>query len=340
MTIQAFTLDNDLVINSQFVTAKTTYEYALSNLVPLIDKLDLQRKIQESKFYKRLEKDILGGCIMPPLTLAFILEDVEFSTKDEAEKYINENIKDAFVLDGIQRLNTLERTRKNSTDLTLERPIFLNVIFCSSMDNLLYRMITLNNGQKPMTARHQIEILASNVYEFNNLPIEVQTEKERKKKVIKGSFNKGDVIKAYIAFLSDSINIDNQRIIEEKLDELIAEKILNSNITDDNLEFSEIVEYVDELCKEQELLNWFKVNNNFIGFTVGIRKSYSEVKSIEKEDFLKAVNVFEKAFSGFDVSKVKVGLLRRKLVAYFIENFEKFYEMDENEMLDILSTLD
>ena len=34
------------------------------------------------------------------------------------------------------------------------------------MDRLLYRMITLNNGQKPMTARHQIEILASNIFDF------------------------------------------------------------------------------------------------------------------------------------------------------------------------------
>lgn len=340
MSIQVSSIDNDLVINSQFVTAKTNYSYAITNLVPLIDKLDLQRKIQDSKFYKRLEKDLIKGCIMPPLTLAFVIEGVEFSTCENAEIYINENIQDAFVLDGIQRLNTLNRTNKSNSGLNLERPLFLNIIFCSSMDNLLYRMITLNNGQKPMTARHQIEILASNVYDFNNLPIEVQTEKERKKRVIKGSFNKGDVIKAYIAFLSDSINIDNQRIIEEKLDELIAEKILNSNITDDNLEFSEIIAYVDELCNSPELLEWFKVNNNFIGFAVGVRKSFNQVKLVKKDELSRSIQVFEKAFSAFDVSKVKVGLQRRKLVSYFIENYTRFSEMDENDMLDALSTLD
>lgn len=340
MSIQVFSIDNDLVIKSQFVTAKTTYSYAISNLVPLIDKLDLQRKIQDSKFYKRLEKDLIKGCIMPPLTLAFVVEGVEFSSCSNAETYINQRIQDAFVLDGIQRLNTLDRTNKSDSGLNLDRPLFLNIIFCSSMDNLLYRMITLNNGQKPMTARHQIEILANNVYDFNNLSLEIQTEKERRKRIIKGSFDKGDVIKAYIAFLSDSINIDNQRIIEDKLDELIAENILNSDITDDNLEFSEIVTLVDELCNDTEIHNWFKVNNNFIGFAVGIRKSFDRVRLVSKEEFQKSIRVFEKAFSAFDVSKVKVGLQRRKLVAYFIENFSSFLGMDENDMLDVLSTID
>jgi len=340
MTIQVFSLDQDLVIKSQFVTAKTTYSFAIENLVPLIDKLDIQRKIQDSKFYRRLEKDLVKGCIMPPLTLAYIVQNIELTTIKEAEAYINEHIHDAFVLDGIQRLNTLERTIKNSQNLDLDRPMFLNIIFCASMDNLMYRMITLNNGQKPMTARHQIEILANNVYDFNDVPLEVQTEKERGKRIIRGSFDRGDIIKAYIAFLSDSINIDNQRIIEEKLDELIADKILDSNITDDNLEFSEILTFVDAMCDNPELHSWFKVNNNFIGFAVGIRKSFTELKLLKPEEFLKSILIFEKAFSGFDVSKVKLGLQRRKLVAFFIGNFSRFSVMDENEMLDELSTLD
>jgi hypothetical protein len=340
MDIQVFSIDKDLVINSQFVTAKTDYNYAIENLVPLIDKLDIQRKIQDSKFYKRLEKDLVKGCIMPPLTLAFIVTDTTFKGITDAQKYINEYIKDAFVLDGIQRLNTIQRTEKSITSFDRTRPIFLNILFCNSMDNLLYRMITLNNGQKPMTARHQIEILASNVYDFNNLNVDVQTEKERKKKIIRGAFNKADVIKAYIAFLSNSVNIDNQRIIEEKLDQLIAEKILDSNITEDNLEFSDIVSYVDSLCEEPELLHWFKVNNNLIGFSVGIRNSFGQIKNTKKEDFAASVQTFEKAFSGFDVSKVRLGLQRRKLVEHFISNYSKFSDMDENDMLDELSTVD
>lgn len=50
------------------------------------------------------------------------------------------------------------------------------------MDRLLYRMITLNNGQKPMSARHQIEILASNMFDFDKLPILAVSEKNKSNK--------------------------------------------------------------------------------------------------------------------------------------------------------------
>jgi hypothetical protein len=340
MSIKVFSIDQDKVITSQFITAKTDYSFAINNLSPLIDKLDIQRNIQDSKFYRRLERDLVKGCIMPPLTLAFITDVLEFHSLEEAEQYITENIIDAFVLDGIQRLNTLQRTYKNNPDLDVSRPIFLNILFCRSMDNLLYRMITLNNGQKPMTARHQIEVLASNIYDFNDLPLAIQTERERKKRTIRGAFNKADMIKAYIAFLSNSTNIDNRRIIEEKLDELIAEKILNSNITEDDIEFSDVLTYIDMLCEDPDLLAWFKVNNNLIGFAVGIRKSFAYLMTIPREDFKITVQVFEKAFSAFDVSKVKLGEHRRKLVAHFIGVYDRLSGMDENEILDSLSEID
>ena len=47
--------------------------------------------------------------------------------------------------------------------------LYANLLICESMDRLLYRMITLNNGQKPMSARHQIEILAGNIFDFDHL---------------------------------------------------------------------------------------------------------------------------------------------------------------------------
>ena len=337
MSIQVFSIDQDNVITSQFITAKTSYLFAINNLAPLIDKLEIQRNIQDSKFYKRLERDLVKGCIMPPLTLAFITEMLEFDSTENAERYITENIQDAFVLDGIQRLNTLQRTYKNSPDLDTSRPLFLNILFCRSMDNLLYRMITLNNGQKPMTARHQIEVLASNIYDFSDLPLNMQTEKERKKRTIRGAFNKADLIKAYIAFLSNSTNIDNRRIIEEKLDELIADKILNSNITEDDIEFSDVINFIDILCEDLDLLTWFKVNNNFIGFAVGVRKSFSYLQTISRDNFKETIRIFEKAFS---VSKVKLGDYIRKLVANFITNYDRFSGMDENEILDSLSEID
>jgi len=337
--IKMFEIHEDKVINGKFVTGSTNYQFAIDKLRSLIDKLDIQRKLQDTRFYRRLEHDLVKGCIMPPLTLAFIVDPLQ--SIEDFEKYINSNIDDAFVLDGIQRLNTLYRTYRNSKeDLDLSRPLFLNIIICSSMDNLLYRMITLNNGQKAMTARHQIEILTNNIYRFNDMPVDIQTEKERKKRTIKGAFNRADIVKAYIAFLSNSTNIDNQKIIEEKLDELIADKILNSNIPEDGLEFSQVIALIDRLCENNAALNWFKITNNLIGFSVGIRGCYDFLINIDIDSFLVAISIFDRAFSAFNTSKVRVGQQRRKLVEYYISHFKDLHDKDENELLDVLSEVD
>jgi len=340
MSIKIFSLNDDKVIKAKFANAQANYEFAIEKLYPLINKLSIQRNIQSTKFYTRLERDLVKGCIMPPLTLAFVESPSRLSRKGDIEKYINQHIDEAFVLDGIQRLNTLHRTFITNPNLDIKRPIFLNIILCRSMDNLLYRMITLNNGQKAMTARHQIEILADKIYrfKFDDFPIDLQTEKAtgpRQETLV--VFKKADIVKAYVAFLSESTNIDNQKIIEEKMDELIADNILDSNITEDDLEFLDVVNLINKLISEESLLEWFNVNNNLIGFTAGIRKSYEYMKKIQPKEFLDSIKVFEKAFSGFDVSKIKLGQFRRKNVAYFISNYSKLYLQEENELLNTLS---
>ena len=340
--IEVFSVDYDKVIKSAFVNAVTTYQFSIEKLVPLIDQLDIQRKIQNPKFYQRLERDMLGGCIIPPLTLAFIRKDDLSNMGIQAvANYIEENINEGFVLDGIQRLNTLKLAEKEYPQkLDVKRRIFLNILICESMDSLLYRMITLNNGQKPMTARHQIEILASNIYDFSDKGIIIQTERERGKRIIKGSFDKAEFISGYLAFLSNSINIDNQKIIEEKMNELIADKILESNPLDRNVEFSQILNIIERFVSNKELRLWFKVNNNFIGFCVGIRKSYNVIMNESIESFLRSIKIFEKTFSSFDASKLKLGSFRRKLSKYFIENYDKLSDKDEVDLMDVLSQID
>lgn len=339
--MEIYTISFDNVIKSSFVTAATNYNFAIQNLVPLIDRLDIQRNIQDSKFYSRLETDLVKGCIMPALTLAFIDENA-LKIKDPKilQEYVLENIKDGFVLDGIQRLNTLQRTFLKNDNLDLNRILFINILICSSTDNLLYRMITLNNGQKPMSARHQIEILTSNIFEFDDETTPILTERDSKRGKIKVLFNKADFIKGYLAFLANSTNIENQKIIEEKLDALIADKILESNITDDNLEFSLIVNEIQRLSESDKNLKWFKNANNLIGFCVGIRKSFDVIKNTGKDEFEESILNFEKAFSSFNISKIKVSKQRRTNANHFIGNYVELSDSTENELVDVLSQID
>ncbi|RYU85905.1 hypothetical protein EWM62_18895 [Mucilaginibacter terrigena] len=339
MAIKLFTIDQDEVINSEFITGKTNYDYALKHFLPLIDRLEIQRKGQDPKFYGRLESDILKGCIMPPITLAFVGLKVIDKNLSIIQELINSEIENAFILDGLQRLRTLQRAANNKEyTIDMNRPVFVNILLCDSMDKLLYRMITLNNGQKPMTARHQIEIIASNVYDFSNSTITIQTEKHKSKKVIPGAFKQADFIKAYLAFLSKSINIDNAKIIEGKMDELIADKILDTNIKEQAVEFTQVIDLIDRFTITNPYIKkWFQNVNNLIGFSSAISNSFQSIFKLEGIEFDQHIRIFEKAFEYFDVSKIRVGDIRRKTLSYFIRNFEELRDLDDINLVDVLS---
>lgn len=342
--IKALSVDYDEVIKSIFVTTSTTYRYALDSLVPLIGKLEIQRELQGYKFYERLAKDILKGCVMPPLTIAIIDESPPENLTNNsilAENYINENIAGFFILDGMQRLNTIRRVSyEHNESFPSERPIFVNVLICKSMDLLLYRMITLNNGQKPMTARHQIEIIAGNVYDFESTSLAIQTEKRiAGQKRQRGAFKKADLIKGYLAFLTNSVNIDNDKIIQEKMDELIATKIMESDISDSDIQFDDVVKLMERFISDVALKDWFLTQNNLIGFCAGIRKGMEFLEKVTEGDLLATINIFERAFDSLDVSKIKLGIARRKAVEHFISNIEKLSTSDESEILDIISCI-
>lgn len=331
----------DEVVRSIFLTARTDYRYALSNLVPLIDRLHIQRKALPSKFYNNLERDILRGCIMPPLTLSFIHTfnnnniDVDMATT-----FVNNSIEEGFVLDGIQRLNTLKRAHAENPDALDEgRPLYLNILICDSADKLLYRMITLNNGQRPMTARHQIEILMDNLYDFSALDITIVSEKEQGKNPLRGSFAKADMLKAYLAYISSSVNIDNQKIIESKMDELLISKVIDAHLSERTNEFSDVVRLIARLSQDEDIYRWFRAINNLIGFCAGISDSYNDLRNEPTERFRRSIDMFETAMGYFNISKVKLGVVRRRAAEYFIRNYLHNSSLNENEFLDRLSQI-
>lgn len=337
MDIKIYDVQNDDVIKSFYVTAGIKYRYALKKLVPLIDKLEFQRNPLRANLYKRLEEDIQSGCIMPNITVAIRTKNMTLKKDEITEKYINDNLGNAFILDGIQRLNTLNRIDKSKLDM--DRVLYCNILISDSMDRLLYRMITLNNGQKPMSARHQIEILAGNIFDFESLPILAVTEKEKKsrKKKDEECMNKESLIKGYLAYISNSVNIDNQKIIEEKMNELIAEKILSSNIAIKNGEFQDVIDYISNMLHDEYLNSWFKVANNFIGFSAAMNTVFYQIKTVEKNELKNNIELFEEVFSAVDVSKVKLGMARRRMVKYYFEGYMNFSKYDYSDLLDSIS---
>ncbi len=328
MSIKIFNVANDNVINSFVGLGVSTYEYALDRVYPLINRFEAQRKFLDTKFYERLERDILRGCLMPPVTLAFVRPDINIDSPAQLTEFVEDNIDSGYILDGIQRLSTLRRA-SNDAGFNATKEIFFNVIVADSKDKLLYRMITLNNGQKGMTPRHQIEILTQELFDFSTYKVPVQTEKEKSEKPIKGAFSVGDISKGYIAFLTANVHNENSKIIDEKMDQILIGRILDTDIADSPLEFDDILHFVDDKSAEDSYIReWFQVANNFIGFSVGIKKSYEYIFAKSTEELRNALENFDIAFKAINTSKINIGKYKRELAKYFFENAEKLFNQN------------
>ena len=325
MGIEIFNLAEDKVISSFVGLGQSNYEFALDKVLPLINRFEAQRKFLDIKFYERLERDILKDCMMPPITLAFVEKDKKFIDKKELQEYTNKNISHGYILDGIQRLNTLKRA-SSKENFNVQKELFFNVIVANNKDKLLYRMITLNNGQKGMTPRHQIEILTQELFDFKDLKIKVQTEKQKSENPIKEAFSLGDISKGYIAFLTSNVNNENSKIIEEKMDQILVSRILDIDLDSYNLQFNDVISFIERVSDNNVIRDWLQVSNNFIGFCVGIKKSFSYVFNQSNDTIQTAVQNFDSAFKIINPSKVNVGKFRRELSSYFIENADTLFE--------------
>lgn len=331
-----FTIDQDLVIGGFVVTGASTYAEALDRFLPLIGRLDIQRDTLKTKFYNRLEDDIVRGCVMPPITISLVESFDHHLSMDQAAAFIDTNIADAFVLDGIQRLNTLSRASQRD-GFDPERPLHVNFVLAQSRDRLLYRMITLNNGQRPMSARHQIDALADAFFDFSGVKLNLVAEKGGGRVRAPDTFKKADFVKGYVAYLSDSVNIDNQKIIEEKMDELIAARIIDSDISTRKTEFVDIVDVINKMSSDEYLRAWVRVQNNFIGFCVGAKKSLDYLLSADAAELRRNIETFESAFSSVDVSKVNLGKVRREAVSKYVAESPQLIGVDEYDLLDKIS---
>ena len=109
------------------------------------------------------------------------------------------------------------------------KDFLLEMWFESDINHLLYRLIVLNSGQKPMSMRHQIELLFTTMRvtlsnQIPELEILVENKEERRIKAKQLYFER--LVTAYKSFLTTSPEVDKDVLVSEKI---IEEKILENN---------------------------------------------------------------------------------------------------------------
>lgn len=181
------------------------------NLVnDVIDKNDFQRKrVRSSKtVYALLKEDLKLGCIIPPLVIALSNTATTDLNMGNISSYVIENKKDLLILDGLQRTLTIKDLLNElsedpiALDKVKNHKIRLELYVGINRLSILYRMLTLNTGQTPMTLRQQIEMLYMDYLEqqkISHVSLIRETETRTARKF--GEYNFHEIIDGFNAYL-------------------------------------------------------------------------------------------------------------------------------------------
>lgn len=195
---------------------------------------EFQRKrVSSSKtVYSLLKSDLLIGCVIPPVVLALNSAAGVGDDEEIDESTIQDNASSVVILDGLQRTYTIldlldevkrdpdAYARVSASKIRVEVYIGLNRL------GILYRMLTLNTGQTPMSLRQQIEMLYSDYIGANVGSIELIRESDGKYATQDNQYVFKDVVEGFNAYLNrDELPFDRSGLLEnirslEKLSKL------------------------------------------------------------------------------------------------------------------------
>lgn len=206
----------------------------------ILQKNEFQRNRvkRSSSVYSLLRKDLKENCTFPPIVLALSFDKVQ--SLGLGESLTDEKLLEIFkpeylvILDGLQRTYNLKEVKdeflKNGDTEKLEKylnnKIRIEIYIGINKLGILYRMLTLNTGQTPMSTRHQIEILYSDYIEndINGIKLIKQVDETRNQNI--GEYQFKDVVEGFNSYLDrDESGINRNEILEniENLEKLSAE---------------------------------------------------------------------------------------------------------------------
>lgn len=241
MQFEVTGIDYDQRINCFMVSARVDYEWYLAKTDGAEENLSIQRDvIKGTKNYRTLRADLRKGCILPTIVLAVRSVDIGIfqeydrtsgflKMKEETRGKLSEVLlstqpNDIDIVDGLQRTHALRSVLSEIVDKSevarfLSRSLRLEIWVGIPFYSLAYRMLLLNAGQKPMSMKHQIDILSRGLKEdlLDINGIDVISVKDHKRRVRPGQLHLSTLAQAFQAWLQRSPNVDVGNLVVETL---------------------------------------------------------------------------------------------------------------------------
>lgn len=354
------------------MTDKRTQTPVILAQIPIVDYLSwigdnfddfiIQRRRQEHKAYGRMKTDILKGTLLPTVTLAVNLDDAEkmavHANKNDRVKLLKELVVPGrvHILDGLQRTFILKDLAKSGHEFAPDHYLNLEIWIEPEIKHLIYRIIILNAGQKPMTMKHQIELLFGALKERleKDLAISLFTERDESKRTHAKMYMLDRVATSYQCFLMQTSEVDKDNIVAQTLAE---DGVLDSSEEELNgiyssfkkafklfVKLDEVVfaaydksrssiasNVVSWMGSENTLRSYFTAASRFL-LDKDIKKQQrvedavnslvSSIKSGKKLNDLLGLDELSEIKAGFDNRKVNVGYASRKLLT---NGFKEFF---------------
>ena len=205
-------------LNIQFVIDIGSYAELAGNI---IDNNPYQRnRVSKSgSIYNLLKEDILKECIIPPIVLASTSTLRPGRSHDELLDEVLEEFGNLKILDGLQRslsiIDVYNNNREHFDGLDQKYMIRVEAYLSISDSGILYRMLTLNTGQTPMTLRHQLEILFSKYIDEGVDGVTILREVDEAAVRTINAYRFSDLIEGYTSFLErNELPIDRFDILQ------------------------------------------------------------------------------------------------------------------------------
>lgn len=287
MRFEVVGIDYDNRIKNFMISARADYEWYLEKTQGAEENLQIQRDIiRGTKPYKNLRADLKLGCILPTIVLAVRNIDASvtgnydpndgFITAGRDDLDILQNTinnitpADVDIVDGLQRTNALRQTLPEFNDeerpAFLQRSLRLEIWINIAFFPLAYRMLLLNAGQRPMSMKHQIDILSGGLAEdLQDLPgIEIIRLKDHKRRVRPGQFHLSTLAQSFQAWMQRSPNVDRTNLVVETMVVDDALESLGIDLANnDRNQRDGFRQFVDWLLKLDRILG--EAHNRFFG---------------------------------------------------------------------------
>lgn len=356
MALRVLGLAKDLRTDTNVIYAQVPIAEYLRLIGDDFEGFSIQRRREKHKAYVRMRKDIIDGALLPAITLAVKPDRVAGLNKLIRQNKMPVLAKrlsvpgHANILDGLQRTYILKDLESEGHKFKKGQTLLVEFWCESEIKHLAYRMIILNAGQKPMSMRHQIELLFSTIrsrLESQVPNLEIYTEREEGRRRGPRKYALDRLAVAYQCFLTQTPETQRDNIIAQQLIEAEALDSTEAELSD---RFEQFVEYLkryadldEKICRvyEQQVTSgnisiptgtqWFgsdNVMNSFFGAVAqfgsqasrsarikqAIDKLEAELAKSKKNADPMGLATLHSIIDGINPRKVNVGFATRRLI--------------------------